>query len=234
VRVFISKQAASGGSAWGIINPQVGPGLKTKLEQGGMSKEEVIMARKENDEALQSERRTSSSSALRPNEPYARSSWLERPSELVQRFRDEIDRVFGEFGFGGNLKRPFGEGEWGSLWSPQVEVFEREGQLIVRADLPGLERDDIKVDIDEDNISIKGERKQEHEENREGFYRSERSYGRFYRNIPLPEGVDPESCTANFNNGVLEIKMAAPERQKRSRRTIEIAGESTRAKRAGA
>src|SRR6266542_332432 len=160
-----------------------------------MSKEEVIMARKENDEALQSERRTSSSSALRPNEPYARSSWLERPSELVQRFRDEIDRVFGE-------------GEWGSLWSPQVEVFEREGQLIVRADLPGLERDDIKVDIDEDNISIKGERKQEHEENREGFYRSERSYGRFYRNIPLPEGVDPESCTANFNNGVLEIKMA--------------------------
>ena len=141
-----------------------------------------------------------------------------------------MDRVFGDFGFGTGLTSRGVGRDWTSVWSPEVEVFERDGQLVVRADLPGLKREDIKVNIDENVITIEGERKQQHEENREGLYRSERSYGRFYRSIPLPEGVDPETANANFDNGVLEIRLAAPERQKRKARTIEIAQESTGAR----
>ena len=92
-------------------------------------------------------------------------------------------------------------------WSPQVEVTERDGQLVVRADLPGLNKDDVQVELRDEAIIIRGQRKQEREEKREGYYRSERSYGSFYRQIPLPKGIDTEKATANFNNGVLEVTM---------------------------
>jgi HSP20 family protein len=166
---------------------------------------------------------------LSRREPYERASWLDQPSELIRRFRDEMDRVFGDFGFGAGFKGLAGR-DWNSVWSPDVEVFERDGQLVVHADLPGLKREDIKVNIEENVITIEGERKQQYEENREGVYRSERSYGRFYRSIPLPEGVDPDTANPNFNDGVLEITLAAPERQKRKARKIEIAQESTGAR----
>ena len=96
------------------------------------------------------------------------------------------------------------------MWSPQVEVFEREGQLVLRADLPGLTKEDVKVEVTNEAINISGERKSEHEEKREGYYRSERSYGSFYRSIPLLEGVNAEDANATFRNGVLEITMQAP------------------------
>ncbi|HET6669791.1 MAG TPA: Hsp20/alpha crystallin family protein [Pyrinomonadaceae bacterium] len=149
------------------------------------------------------------------------------PFSLMRRFSEELDRLFGDFSFGGGLNSGFGR-EFsrfadleGSMWLPQVESFEREGKLVVRADLPGLTRDDINVDIADDAIKIRGERRQENEENEEGYYRSERSYGSFYREIPLPGGVNPEEAKASFNNGVLEITMPAPARQSGSRR-IEI------------
>jgi HSP20 family protein len=149
----------------------------------------------------------------------------------MRRFSEEMDRLLGDFGFGRGLASGFGR-ELGklaeleaSMWSPQVEAFEREGKLIVRADLPGLTKDDINVDVTNDAIKIRGERRQQKEENEEGYYRSERSYGSFYREIPLPSGVNPEEAYATFRNGVLEITMPAPARQPSSRR-IEI-GEGT-------
>lgn len=149
------------------------------------------------------------------------------PFSLMRRFSEEMDRLFGEIGFGGGLASGFGR-EFGrladlegSMWLPQVEAFERSGKLIVRADLPGLTKDDIDVDVTDDAIKIRGERRQEKEENEEGYYRSERSYGTFYREIPLPGGVNPEDANATFSNGVLEITMSAPARQTSSRR-IEI------------
>jgi HSP20 family protein len=153
-------------------------------------------------------------------------------------FSNEIDQLFEDFldfaGFGRTLPKQFGSGGLAprgfnevtqSLWSPEIEVFERGGQLVVRADLPGLNRDDVKVDIRHDALIIQGERRQEHEENEEGFYRSERSYGSFYRSIPLPEGVEDEDIKASFRDGVLEVTMPVPQGQQRSRR-IEI-GEGT-------
>jgi HSP20 family protein len=149
------------------------------------------------------------------------------PFSLMRRFSEEMDRLFGDVGFGGGLAsgvgREFGRlaDMEGSMWLPQVEAFEREGKLIVRADLPGLTKDDINVEITDDAIKIRGERRQESEENEEGYYRSERSYGSFYREIPLPIGVNREEANATFRNGMLEITMPAPARQSSSRR-IEI------------
>ncbi len=169
------------------------------------------------------------------------------PFSFMRRFSEEMDRLFEDFGFGrgwlapsfGRELFPAGFGDFGqTAWSPQVEVFERGGQLVVRADLPGLTKDDVKVEVTDDAITISGERKQEHEEKGEGFYRSERSYGSFYRQVPLPEGVNADAADATFKNGVLEITMQAPQRQQRGRR-LEIkeggAGqqEQSRAKSAG-
>jgi HSP20 family protein len=146
------------------------------------------------------------------------------PFSYMRRFSEELDRLFGDFGLGGGLAAGFGR-EFGgladlegSMWLPQVETFEREGKLFIRADLPGLTKDDISVDITDDAIKIRGERRQENEENEEGYYRSERSYGSFYREIPLPSGVNGEEANATFRNGVLEITMLAPARQAGSRR----------------
>ena len=148
------------------------------------------------------------------------------PFTFMRRFSEEMDRLFEDFGFGrGWLTPSFGRdllqssfGEAGqAMWNPQVEVFEREGQLVVRADLPGLTKDDVKVEVTDQAINISGERRKEHEEKREGYYRSERSYGSFYRSIPLPEGVNADDARATFNSGVLEITMAAPQRESRGR-----------------
>lgn len=155
---------------------------------------------------------------------------LQRPSSpfgFMRRFTEEMDRIFHDFGLGrgfsesssGREMGMFGEGG-PTMWSPQIEVFEREGELCVRADLPGMTKDDIHVDIADNALVIRGERKSEREEEEEGYYRTERSYGSFYRSIPLPEGVDAESADANFRNGVLEITMPAPERA--GRRRLEI------------
>ncbi len=168
------------------------------------------------------------------------------PFTFMRRFSEEMDRLFEDFGFGrGWLAPSFGReffpptlGAFGaSAWSPQVEVFEREGQLVVRADLPGLTKDEVKVEVTDNAINISGERKAEHEERGEGFYRSERSYGSFYRQIPLPEGVNADDANATFKNGVLEITMQAPQRQQRGRQLeIKEGGEGepqARAKAAG-
>jgi HSP20 family protein len=155
--------------------------------------------------------------------PSLSSAWGGSPFSLMNRFAEEMDRLFDNFGFGRSQLAPRGWGEKeGSLWSPQLEVFERDGQMIIRADLPGLGKDDVKVNIEDNALTIQGERRQEHEENREGWRHSERSYGSFYRSIPLPEGIDAAQAKANFRDGVLEITMPAPKREERRGRQIEI------------
>ena len=104
------------------------------------------------------------------------------------------------------------KGERGrSAWVPAVDVVERDGQLVIRADVPGLNKDQILVEVQDGNLVISGERKEEHEERQSGVYRVERSYGSFYRVVPLPEGVNPEQAKASLANGVLEITMPAPQ-----------------------
>lgn len=202
--------------------------------EGKRSKGQTKNERRETQPGRRESRIKHSSAGREPETAIARREHVTpvrmvSPFSLMRRFSDEMDRLFGDFGVGRGLASGFGR-EFdrlaeleGSMWSPQVEAFEREGKLIVRADLPGLTKDDIDVDVTNDAIKIRGERRQEKEETEEGYYRSERSYGSFYREIPLPSGVNGEEANATFRNGVLEITMPAPARQPSSRR-IEIGG----------
>ena len=177
--------------------------------------------------------RKDSDTSIARREEFAPARATISPFSLMRRFSEEMDRLFGDFSLGGG----FAPGRelsrladlQTSTWLPDVEVFERNGKLTIRADLPGLSKDDINVDITNDGLEIRGERAEQKEENEEGYYRSERSYGSFYRRIPLPSGVNAEEANATFRNGVLEITMPAPERQRQPQsRRIEI-GEGSQA-----
>jgi HSP20 family protein len=107
-------------------------------------------------------------------------------------------------------------------WSPRVDVLEREGQYVIRADLPGMTKDEVAVEVEEGMLILHGERKHENKEEREGGFYRECSYGSFYRAIPLPEGVEFAKATAEFKNGVLEVTIPAPVRPEQKPRRLEI------------
>jgi HSP20 family protein len=152
------------------------------------------------------------------------------PFALMRRFSEEMDNLFADFGLGRGLLAPIEKGTnlAQGLWSPQVEMFERGNNVVVRADLPGLTSDDVNVEVADNGITIEGERKKENEEKGEGYYRSERTYGRFFRRLPLPEGVKADDAQATFTNGVLEITMPAAKSEPRKSRRLKIAGEAHR------
>jgi len=125
------------------------------------------------------------------------------PFALMRRMAEEVDRVFE-----GRLQR----GEMSS-WMPAVEVNEHDGKLEVVADLPGINEGDVKVEVTDEGLVIQGERKREREEKGEHYYRSERSYGQFYRVIPLPENANLDQARAEFRNGELRVTVPVPERQ---------------------
>ena len=153
-------------------------------------------------------------------------SWGAAPFGMLSRMFDEMDRFFDELGFGRRLlPRPRVVGErqmqraMGALWSPQIEVSERDGQLVICADLPGLRKEDVKVELADDALTIQGER----QEQREGRGYSERTYGSFYRTIPLPEGINTEGAQAKFHDGVLEVSIPMPKReQQQKHKQLEI------------
>jgi HSP20 family protein len=125
---------------------------------------------------------------------------------------------------------------WGlsstGLWSPPIEVKEKDGRLNICAELPGLRKEDIKVQLTEQGLTISGERKREEEEQRSGIYRSERSYGAFVRTIPIPDDADIEQAKATFENGILTVTVPVPETSQR-RREIPIEAGGTGSQSAG-
>lgn len=136
------------------------------------------------------------------------------PFSFMRRFGEGMEQLFADFGIGGLMPRGFNEL---ASWAPQIEMFEREHELVIRADLPGLKKDDVQIELRDDSVVIQGERQEERKEEREGFYRTERTYGRFYREIPLPEGADTDEATATFRDGVLEIAIPRGEGETRGR-----------------
>jgi HSP20 family protein len=139
------------------------------------------------------------------------------PFSMMRRLSEEMDRAFGS-SFG--LPRVFGEE---GAWSPAVEVREHNGNLEIRAELPGMSKDDVKVECTEDAIVIEGEKRREERKEERGYHRSEISYGRFYRAIPLPQGADAGKANAEFKDGVLKIEVPVPEQQRKSRE-IQVKG----------
>jgi len=184
---------------------------------------------KESPKAKTEARNGHSQSKVIERRPSATVPVAGNPFTFMSRFSDEMDRLFEDFGL--RLPGFVGRGrellrrETGVIpaeWSPRVDIHERAGQFVVHADLPGLSNKDLHVEVGDDRITIQGERKQEEKEEREGYSYSECSYGRFYRAIPLPEGVDTSKAAASFRNGVLEIAMPAPQPQEQATRRLDV------------
>jgi HSP20 family protein len=170
---------------------------------------------------------------IAPQAPTVPQKAMGNPFVFMRRFAEEMDRLFEDFGLeaGWHFPRFLTRGhellrrETGLIpaeWSPKVDVFEREGQFVVHADLPGLSKEDVKVELTKDLLTIEGERKQEKKEERGGYCYSERSFGTFYRTIPLPEGVDATKATADFHKGVLEVTMPMSPRAEPKARRLEV------------
>jgi HSP20 family protein len=158
------------------------------------------------------------------------TSW-NSPFDFFDRMSQEMDQMFDRMtrglGYPGSmlarnpLRASSRQGMQG-IWSPRIEAVQKGDRFVVRAELPGLKKEDVQVELTEDAISIHGERREEREEEREGYYHSEREYGQFQRTIPLPEGVIGESAQASFRDGVLEISMQAPPAEATRGRRLEI------------
>jgi len=141
---------------------------------------------------------------------------------MTEEMNSVFDRLFRDAGIArrpGMSRGLFGAANREGLWSPRVEALQKGDRFTVRAELPGLKKDDVQVEMTDDALTIRGERRTEHEDERDGYFRSEREYGQFYRTIPLPEGVIAESAQASFRDGVLEVSMqAAPSEANRGRK----------------
>jgi HSP20 family protein len=93
----------------------------------------------------------------------------------------------------------------GTMWTPDVEMFQRGDELVIRADVPGMRKEDVTVEMSDGQLMLRGERKQEKEEKKDGYYRAERTYGTFYRILPMPAGAKIDEAKAVMREGVLEI-----------------------------
>jgi HSP20 family protein len=135
---------------------------------------------------------------------------------LFGRFGREIDFLLDRFGLERRIFEPAA-----TMWTPDVEMFEKGTELVIRADVPGMKREDITVELTDGYVTLRGERKQEKEEHKEGYYRAERTYGSFYRMLPLPEGVKVNEAKAVIRDGVLEITMPTT-KVEQNKRTLTI------------
>lgn len=136
------------------------------------------------------------------------------PFRFISAISEEMDKM---------LREPSGKTS-PELWSPAIEVKQAEGKLTITVELPGVKPDEVKVEVVDGALTIEGERKLETEEKKEGYFRSERSYGHFFRSITLPETAKPEEVKAEMKNGMLEIVVPVPE-VKTNRRQIPVHGE---------
>jgi HSP20 family protein len=109
-------------------------------------------------------------------------------------------------------------------WIPAMDLVETDDDFVLRADLPGVSESDVNIELEDNVLTISGERKAEHEERKEGYYRVERASGAFSRSLTLPEGVDPDRVQANFDRGVLEVRIPKPEQRKPRKVTISAGG----------
>jgi HSP20 family protein len=110
-------------------------------------------------------------------------------------------------------------------WIPAMDLVETDEDFVLRADLPGLSEKDVNIELEDNVLTVSGERKSEHEERKEGYYRVERSSGAFSRSLTLPEGVNPEAIEASFDRGVLEVRIPKPEERKPRKVAISVGGD---------
>ncbi len=138
--------------------------------------------------------------------------------------QSEVDRLFGEMVTGHGRRRGRQEGRF-SAWAPAVDVLTRDGDLVIRAELPGIKQEDVDIAFQNGLLTISGEHKVDEEEERKGYYVRERRYGSFRRSMTLPEGIDESKIHAKFEDGVLEVTVEGAAVEEAPKR-IEIEGTS--------
>jgi HSP20 family protein len=141
------------------------------------------------------------------------------PASELQTFHQEFNRLFGSLfdsqaGAGRAVAR---------RWVPAIDLVEDGEQFVLRVDLPGVSESDVKVEVEDDVLTVSGERSSEQRSQEGGYRRYERASGRFARALRLPEGIDPERVEAQFENGVLEVRIPKPEQRKPHRVEIGVA-----------
>ncbi|HTN42682.1 MAG TPA: Hsp20/alpha crystallin family protein [Nitrospiria bacterium] len=146
-----------------------------------------------------------------------------RPFTELSRMEREAERMFGDF-----FRRPF----WGLNWpdrfreigirEPAIEIYEEKDDVVVKAEIPGMKKEELDINISDTLLTIKGEKKQEEEVKKKGYYYSERSYGSFVRTIDLPKEVKADKAYANFKDGVLEVRLPKTEEAKRKEVKIKV------------
>ena len=143
------------------------------------------------------------------------------PVRELSSIQTEMNRLFNTF-----FDSPAGGNGHQALrrWVPAMDLVETDDEYVLRADLPGLSEDDVKIELDDNLLTVSGERKSEREERKEGYYRVERSSGTFSRSLTLPEGVDPDAVRANFDKGVLEVRIPKPAQRKPRKVAISVGG----------
>lgn len=147
------------------------------------------------------------------------------PFERLQELQDEMARLWSDtWPFTARSLTPpaLRETSRPTPWAPRLDVYEKNGNLVIKADLPGAKPEDVEVTLEEGDLIIKGERKDEREDKAENYYRMERSYGSFYRCLSLPEGIKPEQIQATFADGVLEITIPKPTEKSTAAQKITI------------
>jgi len=156
----------------------------------------------------------------KPHEVEVLKQYDDPTFDLTRGMADMVNRLFRRFDddLGGSLLRS--EFGFGSL--PSVDISETDSEIIVSADLPGLEEKNIQVTLDNDVLILKGERKHEHKEKKKNYHRIEKAYGVFHRSVTLPEGIDRDNVKATFKNGVLNVTIGKVPGAKPSHRRIPV------------
>jgi HSP20 family protein len=140
----------------------------------------------------------------------------------LTRWDSEMDRMMEDF-FGRSM-RPWWPARWlrgdGEITAPVVDVYEEKDEVVVKAELPGLDKKDIEVNISDSELTLKGQKKKEEEIEKENYYRRERSYGAFLRSVELPTDVQADKVKASFKNGILEVRV--PKTEEAKTKTIKV------------
>jgi HSP20 family protein len=133
------------------------------------------------------------------------------PTRELNSLQGEMNRLFNTFF---DTPLPNGGATTARRWLPAMDLVETEDDFVLTADLPGLSEKDVNIELEDNVLTISGERRSEHEHRKDGVHRVERASGGFTRSLTLPEGVDPEAIKANFDRGVLEVRIPKPEQRK--------------------
>ncbi len=139
------------------------------------------------------------------------------PFRDIVNLRNQMDALFNEMGL---LPRAAGQTEAAATWSPAVDIYETDKEIVLKAELPDIRQEDIRVSVDNNRLSITGERKFESEVKRENYHRIERSYGTFARTFTLPPTVDQDNIRAEYKQGVLTVSL--PKREVAQGKNIAI------------